>query len=271
MPILKNFLKGAASALGIGFGPKFGYLNPTTALAAAAGHGIIKYASTRIADYRRNKLNKEMADYAHKKSLQAWQMQNQYNSPEAQMQRYQEAGLNPHLMYGQGTPGNATGIAQYNAPVQTYNEAGISPLDMLGSYQRTMQAEQDIRLTQSQAIVSEFEEVIRNNRANQSLSEEQIASYEAQIAYAVFDGRLEERKAQIAENIARSSIEQKRAEWARMGLNPNDATWVRYIVSFMQQQGVSDGAIGGILSLVPGGSLIFKGIQAAAKLKTKKR
>lgn len=29
-----------------------------------------------------------------------------YNTPAAQMQRYKDAGLNPNLIYGQGTPGN---------------------------------------------------------------------------------------------------------------------------------------------------------------------
>lgn len=31
--------------------------------------------------------------------------QNEYNSPRSQMQRFQAAGLNPRLIYGQGTPG----------------------------------------------------------------------------------------------------------------------------------------------------------------------
>lgn len=31
--------------------------------------------------------------------------QNEYNSPRQQMARYQQAGLNPHLIYGQGSPG----------------------------------------------------------------------------------------------------------------------------------------------------------------------
>lgn len=31
--------------------------------------------------------------------------QNKYNSPQAQMDRFKQAGLNPHLIYGQGSPG----------------------------------------------------------------------------------------------------------------------------------------------------------------------
>lgn len=44
-------------------------------------------------------------------NLQMWRMQNEYNSPLAQMQRFQEAGLNPHLIYGQGSSGIAGGVA----------------------------------------------------------------------------------------------------------------------------------------------------------------
>lgn len=32
--------------------------------------------------------------------------QNEYNTPSNQMQRFKDAGLNPHLIYGQGTNGN---------------------------------------------------------------------------------------------------------------------------------------------------------------------
>lgn len=39
-----------------------------------------------------------------------WAKQNEYNSPAAQMQRLKEAGLNPNLMYGQGTTGIAVPI-----------------------------------------------------------------------------------------------------------------------------------------------------------------
>lgn len=52
-----------------------------------------------------NQENKEwakyMADYSYNQELEQWNRENAYNSPLAQMQRYQEAGLNPNLIYGQ--------------------------------------------------------------------------------------------------------------------------------------------------------------------------
>ena len=45
---------------------------------------------------KQNTFNREM-----------WDLQNKYNSPFYQMQRYEQAGLNPSLMYGQISSGNA--------------------------------------------------------------------------------------------------------------------------------------------------------------------
>ena len=44
---------------------------------------------------------KEVNDLNYQRAIEAWNMENEYNSPKAQMQRYQEAGLNPNLIYGQ--------------------------------------------------------------------------------------------------------------------------------------------------------------------------
>lgn len=51
--------------------------------------------------------NKRLAEQQNQYNIDMWNMQNEYNSPQAQMQRFQEAGLNPNLIYGQGSNGNA--------------------------------------------------------------------------------------------------------------------------------------------------------------------
>lgn len=45
--------------------------------------------------------------YQNEWNLEMWRRQNEYNSPIQQMARYQEAGLNPNLIYSQGSPGNS--------------------------------------------------------------------------------------------------------------------------------------------------------------------
>lgn len=44
---------------------------------------------------------KEMYEKQRADALADWKMQNEYNSPSAQMTRFKEAGLNPNLIYGQ--------------------------------------------------------------------------------------------------------------------------------------------------------------------------
>jgi len=51
---------------------------------------------------------REMYGRQWQNNLDFWNATNAYNSPQSQMKRFQEAGLNPALMYSQGQPGQAT-------------------------------------------------------------------------------------------------------------------------------------------------------------------
>lgn len=70
-----------------------------------------------------------------------WERQTEYNSPLNQMKRFKEAGLNPNLIYGQGTPGNADPVRPYSTPelksIQSGTQApyfnDISPTMMQGA------------------------------------------------------------------------------------------------------------------------------------------
>lgn len=64
--------------------------------------------------YAQGKMNRKTRDWNDKQyarsrvdSLKDWTMQNEYNSPEAQMARYKAAGLNPALIYGQSNTADA--------------------------------------------------------------------------------------------------------------------------------------------------------------------
>lgn len=49
-------------------------------------------------DFQREMYQRQLVD-----NRRLWEDQNQYNSPQAQMKRLQEAGLNPNLVYGSGS------------------------------------------------------------------------------------------------------------------------------------------------------------------------
>lgn len=71
--------------------------------------------------------NKDLAKQAYEQNVQMWNLQNQYNSPQSQMERYKAAGLNPQLAVGGGNPGNAGGIPSYQAPRVDYNYKAYNP------------------------------------------------------------------------------------------------------------------------------------------------
>lgn len=87
--------------------------------AIAAGGAIVN----SIQNWRARKINENYV-----------RQQNAYNSPRSQMSRYQAAGLNPHLVYSQGTPGQQSeslrapqGMSTLGTDaVQSYNQSGLA-------------------------------------------------------------------------------------------------------------------------------------------------
>lgn len=63
--------------------------------------------------HQQKKSGMELAKYQYSKDLEMLRYQNEYNSPASQMARYKEAGLNPNLIYGQGSSGNMQSAPQY--------------------------------------------------------------------------------------------------------------------------------------------------------------
>lgn len=87
----------------------------------SAVSGLFGLAGSAINYYYQSKLQERQNQF----NLDMWNLQNAYNSPQAQMKRYEEAGLNPALIYSQGNPGNAA-----NAPVQGVPDAPDVSKDM---------------------------------------------------------------------------------------------------------------------------------------------
>lgn len=60
-----------------------------------------------MSDYSAAAYNYLMKQQEQAYNLELWNLTNEYNSPSAQMKRYQDAGLNPFLIYGQQNVANA--------------------------------------------------------------------------------------------------------------------------------------------------------------------
>lgn len=76
--------------------------------------------------------NQQDYNRQRKDALADWQMQADYNSPKAQMQRLREAGLNPNLVYGNGadaqmaSPVRSSTINQTQYPVPKIDLGGVA-------------------------------------------------------------------------------------------------------------------------------------------------
>lgn len=104
--------------------------------------------------------NKELAEYAYSKDLEMWERQNLYNSPQAQMERLGQAGINPVLAFGKDIGGNTSGqMPKYQAPRVDY---GAKPFNMLG----ILSAFQDFTMKNAQIDLVNEQTRVANETAN---------------------------------------------------------------------------------------------------------
>ena len=108
------------------------------AIIAQTGGGLLN----SLGQANQNRENTELARWMYEKqkadALEFWKLQNEYNSPQAQMKRFQEAGLNPNLIYGQGNTASPISTPDFQAPPRRSPEwgnalstAGLSTLQQI--------------------------------------------------------------------------------------------------------------------------------------------
>lgn len=101
-----------------------------TGAASLGSQAINAYATERA-----NKKNRKFAEDMYKKQQadneRMWNMTNTYNSPQEQMKRLQEAGLNPNLIYGSG--GQTGGTASPTVAPSSSFKASAPQFDLGGA------------------------------------------------------------------------------------------------------------------------------------------
>lgn len=99
-------------------------------------NGLFNYFSQK----RQHKYNKELQELAYQQNIEQWERENAYNHPAEQMKRLIEAGLNPNLVYGNGS---AVQTSAHSPQLQYYHEQAphVAPmtLDMLGRMAEAVQ------------------------------------------------------------------------------------------------------------------------------------
>ena len=81
-----------------------------TAAGQVLGTGINAIAQGKM-NKKTRQWNEKMYAQQRTDALADWNMQNAYNSPEQQMQRLRDAGLNPNLVYGNGAEAMSTHLS----------------------------------------------------------------------------------------------------------------------------------------------------------------
>lgn len=106
-----------------------------------AAAGMTSNAMNIGAQMKMNKRNKKWAEQRYEKeradALADWHMMNEYNSPAQQMKRFREAGLNPHLIYGQQNEGatvRSTDTQNYEGKAPQF-DAGFIPMSLMMQYE----------------------------------------------------------------------------------------------------------------------------------------
>lgn len=115
--------------------------------AARVGQTIMDQIFAKRNIRLQQKANKELGAYNNQMNIENWKRENAYNSPKEQMKRYEVAGLNPNLIYGQGTSGNAGSLPNYQQPQTDVTRPLPQPLAMMG---KTIGDYQDIELKRAQ-------------------------------------------------------------------------------------------------------------------------
>lgn len=209
--------------------------------------------------------NKELAQAAYDQNVKMWNMQNAYNSPQAQMERYKQAGLNPNLAVAGGNPGNASGIPSYQAPRVDYQYKGFNPAASLAGklteYMSFKMQQAQLQNMQSQGEGIELDNRIKGlqgdflqssygARVSGEAYKSQLSSYRAGIAKQQYEGdfgkfqadamKIRNQREQSMIDLLGQNIIFKQLEnqWMRSGVTRSDNPFLRMGVRAMDYFGL---------------------------------
>lgn len=244
--------------------------------ALSAGSGLLSSAASIYNTNRTIQANKQMAEYQYSKDLEMWEKANQYNSPEAQMQRLKTAGLNPNMVYGSGNAVQRSAeLPKYQAPRQEYNyKMDFDALGILNAYQdaRMKSAQVDVLREQKKNMNQRtFNEMLKSriymtdtelknldlaikSKLQQNTIDAAIARLESQtLSNKLLDQQFGLRAQQgqyVGEKIKTEQYRQQQIladtiyrknqnEWMEMGVTSSDGYLVRMLAQWAASEGIT--------------------------------
>lgn len=124
--------------------------------ALGALNSTIQYAGAQIGSVKDKKWIAKENQKARDFQLEMWNKANEYNLPSAQMVRLQEAGLNPNLVYGQGTSTLADYVSAPGHSAPNMNTKDIAK-DSIATALQTASLKSGIEVNKSIAAKNEAE------------------------------------------------------------------------------------------------------------------
>lgn len=242
---------------------------PIPAAVIAGGAALLGTGVNAAATGNQNRKNRQHAEKMYEKqkadNLNFWHQQNSYNSPEAQMARLQAAGLNPHLVYGNGSAVNTAGdINTPNAQPYRGEAPQVDLTQAVDGYFNTQTQQQLLSnqkkqgdLLAMEALVKEAQ--IRNTNANTLQTIEN--TWQSQGSYGLRQAKLQHDVTNAFNSIARglatteaikldnqarpiqlqgqkitnqgnvlqNQLREIELNMRKQGINPNDPSWMRIL------------------------------------------
>lgn len=156
-------------------------MSPQDSAAIAQGIGQVTGAiSTANINRKQRKWNEKMYAQQRADALADWNMQNEYNSPRAQMQRFQEAGLNPHLIYGQQNMSpsvRSTEVKSWQPNIPQFDAGSI-----FSQYFDTKQRSAQIDLLEKQATIAVQTAALQAAKTGETLARTAKSKFDLEMA-----------------------------------------------------------------------------------------
>lgn len=157
-----------------------------------------------IQNNKQRRWNEKMYDKQRRDALADWQMQNEYNSPRAQMQRFQEAGLNKNLIYGQTQEAQAvrsTDVKSWNPQAPQFDGGSI-----LQSYFDVQQRSAQVDLLQTQNTLALQNAALTAARTGETLAKTAKSKFDLEMAQALKNTSLQAADANLKKTLAQTQF-----------------------------------------------------------------
>lgn len=167
---LGGILQSNQNPFNSGFGSLTGGLFPA---------GINQLGDNYLNGYINYYYANKLANEQNQRQIDFWNMQNAYNTPAAQMARYQAAGLNPNLVYNQqnlSSPIGTAAVGSFSMPHNQLKTQGFDLVSALQTYYGIMNMKEQNSLLAAQAEFTS-EQARRQKIDNAYLESNGLSSY----------------------------------------------------------------------------------------------